>query len=395
MYKPIRWIAGTCKVRLNGAEPQQCLNRLSAARVQFWDPFLVDEFSYTVTVYASKLGLIQNLAELSQCSLSIEKQSGFLFQFGGLRRRIPFLCMLLLTIFLCILLHNRVWYFSVEGNTHVPDQKILRAVASCDVGVGTKGKDIVPQQVKDHVLAMIPELSWLTVRQNGCRAIVVVREKQFPTEQVNRKELYDIVAARPGIVDEISVLDGSAVCALGDLVDSGDKLISAYVDLEYKLRAAGARGEVYARTWHTELTKIPLDFAKKIYRDQEKTISYLCFGKKRIKLSRSSGIPALTCDKITQTKPLTLPGGFQLPVTLVRETYRHFDPAFLQMEEEQALVFLKAFAARQVTASMIAGQILSSDDSVICDGKTLTLRAEFACREMIGRKVNAEIFKED
>ena len=391
----LRRIRGEECIILTGAAPYLCLNRFTSAGLTFRDPETVSEFSVQVTILAKDRQRAELLAELAQCEFGVLKRTGILWCFAGLLKRVPFLALLCFTVVFTFVLQNRIWFISVEGNYLVPDQEILRAAASCGAGIGVRGKDIVPQKIKDRVLAQIPALSWLTVRQNGCRAVISVREKESIREPDDRREISNVEAVCPGVIEEISVLDGSAACKVGDVVEKGDVLISAYVDLEYKIRAAGARGEVFARTWHTEIVHIPLEYRKKMPTEKEITISYLCFGKKSIKLSRSSGIPHGACDKITQTSPLKLPGGLCLPVTLVRETYRFYDSSFALISEEQARAIVSAYAVRHVSDQMAAGEILTSDFSHVCDGAVLSLRAELTCREMIGRRVKAEIFKED
>lgn len=395
MYSPVRWLLGYVNLRIEGASPADCLNRFTAEHLLFWNISGENEFSVQICIPVKELSRALAIAENAQCQALVICKQGLMQQFGGLMRRLPFLLALLFTILLSQWLSARVWFFSVEGNAAVPDGMILRAVAECGIAPGTRGKDIVPQTIKDHVLAEIPQLSWLTVRQSGCFATVVVREKEFPSKQENRRELCNIEAVRPGIVEEITVLDGSARCNIGDTVNTGDVLISAYIDLETGARVTGAAGEVFARTWREATAVTPSVFMEKQYTGKEVTVRYLCIGKKQIKLSRDSGISDATCDKITETSALILPGGLNLPLVLVTETYRDYDSASTCRSEDAAKEGLISFSRNLTSGAMVAGQILREDYTCTNAGDVFVLRADFECRELIGKKVKAEIYKED
>jgi len=395
MYSPVRWFLGFVRLRIEGASPADCLNRFTAERLLFWDIFAENEFSLQVSIPAKALSRALGISENAQCQASVIRRHGFARQFGGLLPRLPFLLSLLFTLVLTQWLSARVWFFSVEGNAAVPDAMILRAVAQCGVVPGTRGKTIVPQTVKDHVLAEIPELSWLTVRQNGFFATIAVREKELPIRQENRRVFCDVEASRPGILEEITVLDGSAKRKIGDTVNTGDLLISAYIDLETGARVTGAAGEVFARTWRDETVITPSSFREKKHTGKEITVRYLCIGKKQIKLSRDSGISGVTCDKITKTSALTLPGGLKLPIYLVTETLRIFESGNGRLSEDHAKQMLIDYARDRTSDAMIAGQILHEDFTCTNAGGVFILRGDFECREMIGKKVKAEIYKED
>jgi len=395
MNRLICWILGYCRVKISGAYPEGCLNRFSGEHLMFWDPRTLDEFTVSLSIPAGDLSLGRTLAEQTQCSIEQVAEFGLPSKLRRLKKRIFFIILFALVIAVCILLSRRVWFYRVEGNHSVPSQKIIREVRSAGVSVGTKGKDIVPQKVKDRVLARIPELAWLTVTQSGGSAVIVVREKLLPEPVRDRHCLQNIVAVRSGIVDELSVLDGSPEVKKGDAVDQGQLLISAYVDLEYKIRATCARGEVYAATWHRYEMVIPEEYKKKLYNGQEKTVRYLCFGKKQFKISGDSEVLECSSEKRTDISVLTLPGGYELPVCLIRETYRFYETEPGIMEQDTAEELLHTAAQRRANSSMVAGEIKNTTVNSIMSGGLVCLTADFACREMIGRSVDAEIFKDD
>ena len=75
---------------------------------------------------------------------------------------------------------------------------------------------------------------------------------------------------------------------------------------------------------------------------------------------------------------LTLPGGFQLPVALVTETYRLCETQSISRPdgEDQMAEAARRYVLEQMTAGTIASEQLTVQGGYVT--------AEFACREMIG-----------
>ena len=79
---------------------------------------------------------------------------------------------------------------------------------------------------------------------------------------------------------------------------------------------------------------------------------------------------------------ITLPGGFRLPVAIVKETYVFREVVPVSEENPEGL---RQFAEHYVQAQMIAGRILNASITFEASETGLYLNGSFLCREMIGR----------
>lgn len=395
MNRMILWFAGYALVEISGVELQQTFNGLAKEKIPFWDIASVDEFTACIKVLVKDLKSVETIAEQNMCAMKCIETFGFLKSYGGLRLRWALLASMSLCILLILLLPQRVWFFKVEGNAEVPADRILRSVLANGVGYGTLGKAIVPQKIKDRVLLEIPELEWLTVTQNGACATIVVREKQTQGAADDRRVPKNIIASADGIVEEITVLDGAPTVEIGQTVTKGDLLISGYIDLEYKIRATAAQGEVYARTWEEISAVTPKIYDQKCYTGATKTIRYLEIGKYRIKLSYGSGIFTTKCDKMTKRKALTLPLGLTLPIAIVKETLVNYETKEQALQCKEADALLRQEVLERKNESMIAGEILYPRVECTEQDGLYHLNGSLECREMIGRTVSANIFKDE
>ena len=82
---------------------------------------------------------------------------------------------------------------------------------------------------------------------------------------------------------------------------------------------------------------------------------------------------------------ITLPGGYSIPVALVRETYlfremetQSLDTCFLQETIIEA-------GRDYLKAQLVAGQILNGTESFSFEEDTCSMNGAYLCREMIGR----------
>ena len=101
------------------------------------------------------------------------------------------------------------------------------------------------------------------------------------------------------------------------------------------------------------------------------------------------------CDKMVERKPLTLPGGLELPVTLVVETYVPYERHPAKLSQLDAQLLLEQTAEDVVKEDMVAGEILGEDSTLTLRGGVYTLHWEMECHEMIAKSVELDYSEED
>jgi hypothetical protein len=212
-----------------------------------------------------------------------------------------------------------------------------------------------------------------------------VKERTEEQSDQIDKRVCSIVAARDGVIQEITVRQGNRVCTTGQAVKAGQVLISGYTDCGICIRATRADGEVYAETRRAMTAVMPLALVKKGDVTRQETKFSLCIGKKQINFSKDSGISTATCDKMYSVYPVILPGGLELPVSVVKETVLYYDTAEAAVDEAQTEQRIKQYADRYLTAAMTAGRILQKQEAIDWTDDRCCLRGEYACLEMIGK----------
>ena len=210
-----------------------------------------------------------------------------------------------------------IWDFQVTGNDTVPTEKILRALEHNGVAIGTRSLSFDQEELRNHVLLELGDISWLSVNVKGCTAHVQVVERRRPPEIVDRSRPANVVAARDGLVTKLEALDGRALVAAGAVVTRGQLLISGVSDSHSDgVRFMRGSGRVYARTWYTLSVLVPLTTAEKTGEGETARRVALDVGKQRYSsslypnMNRNCPYP-LSCTPFPRCSPPDIPFRFR------------------------------------------------------------------------------------
>lgn len=381
-------LRGQVRIRVECAFPERVLNLCGVRDLAFWDLEWESAAVFTCRMSRRDYAVLRRAAEQLECTLSVVGREGVPFFLGRFRHRQALVVGLVgcgLTLFLGSFF---VWDYEIEGNEAVPEERILRALENCGVGIGSFGLSLDGEDIRNHVLLEIPELSWIAVNVSGCRANVQVRERKEPPELLDETTPTNVVARRSGLVLEIRDWNGMGTVLPGTAVTEGQLLISGVEDLDtLGARVLAGMGSVQARTWYSLSTTIPLTGLQKQYTGREQTKISLVFGKHRVKFFSNSSIEAGNYDKIISRTPLSLLG-VPLPVTVVTETFRFYETAPAALNKAAVEELGEQILTEQLEA-MVApyGTVTSTLCSSRQRGEALEITLKAECVEEIAESV--------
>ena len=381
----INRVRGQVWLRVTCPYPERVLNLCSARKLAFWDLEWEGAETFTCRMSRGDHRILSRAAEKLDCTIEIVRREGAPYTLAKLRHRQA----LAVGIAVCgtaVLIGSFfVWDIQIAGNETVPREVILRSLEKNGVHRGCFGFALNGEDIRNHVLLEIPELSWVAVNVSGCRANVEVRERRTAPKPLDRKIPCNLVARRDGLVLRVQALGGVPQVLKGMSVTEGQLLISGVEDTgTFGTRFTAGLGSVEGRTWYTLTANVPLTGAEKRYTGREKRLRSVIFGSRRIKFFANSSIDSDQCDKITKRTPVRI-CGIPLPITWETETLRFYETepvtvtqARRQKETGAALEeYLHSLVDPygEVTASQVASRLRG-------DVLTVTLTAE--CREELG-----------
>ena len=392
IQKVMSLLRGTVRVRVESAFPERVLNVCAARGIPLTEPRFLGEEVISLAVARRDWSQFKAACADLGAAASVEHVAGAPFLIGRLRRRRALLagaalCLALLALSACF-----VWDVRVEGAERVPEERVLRVLASLGMRRGSFAFSFNQHDLCNRALLQIPELSWLTVNVRGCRATVIVRERVEKPQIVNESAPTNVVAKRDALVTAVRAFDGEARVLPGTTVRRGQLLISGVVDTRGVASPAvgerflAGKGEVWGRTWYELSTKIPLYALQKTPCEGEWRTGAVLWGENRLKFRiKGAGNLSTKYDKIIDREQWTLPGGIPLPVTWVTETYRPYGTIRVERGRDEAEAMGRATLERRLSEQLgESGEIVSARVSSAVQGEWLLVTLSAECIEQIG-----------
>ena len=378
-------LGGMVMVELTSADPVGALQESAQKGIILSHVERLSDLSLHCEIKRRDWRRLQHMAKKRGDTLKICQRQGFYWSFRRLYRRMVLLSGFAVLLILVLYLPTRVLFVQVEGNEMLPDARIIEAAEQSGIRFWASRREVRSERVKNALLGSLPELGWAGVNTKGCVAVISVRERISTEADTKKWEVCSIVAAKDGIVESCTALEGNLLCRVGQAVKEGEVLISGYTDLGICIRACRADGEIFART-RQKMDVITLSQCQ--VQGDVTAVKHqysLLIGKKRINLWKDSGIWQGSCDRMYEEYYITLPGGFSFPVAFVRESllYRETeenapDAALLRDSMTDA-------ARRYLTEHMVAGRILNGTETFRQGTDTCRMEGIYLCSEMIGR----------
>ena len=384
-------LAGTITLELTSADTAGSMAFIIGRSIPVFEVQSIDDLTVRFCIQRQYFQKLNQITRKRGETLRILRKQGLYWDMKGMLHRPVLAAGILLMLMLLCYIPGKIFFVRVEGNSTVPTRQIIAAAEECGIRFGASRREVRSEKMKNALLSSLPELQWAGVNTYGCTAVISVSERAAnpPAELIT--DISSICASRDGIILSCTVTNGNGLCNVGQAVKEGQILISPYTDCGLCITATRAEGEILALTSRELKVFAPSQQQNRVAILSETAKYSLIIGKNRINFYKGSGISDATCGKMYSKYVLTLPGGFALPVVLVKETAVTYDYSPAQISDEAANVLLNDFIDRYLKQQMIAGSITDRHESIALDGGVYCLTGKYACTEMIGRRQQAKI----
>ena len=385
---------GVASITITSAYPAGTLQKIQDAGICIYDVSAHDAFRICFSAKRKDIRSIIRICGKRGDRIDIEGWTGYIFYILRLLKRPLFLVGLLCWLFLSLWLPTRILFVFVSGADRISDTYILECAADCGIRMGASSKFVRSEHIKNTLLSQIPTLQWVGVNTSGCVATISIREKIPKDMPPPKVAITDILSTQDAIVKEITVHEGTALCQPGQVVKKGQALISCYQDNGQVLQFTGARGEVFGESKRYLHATTPLYAYKRTRILSQSVKNHIVIGKNPIFFHKDSGILDDSCVKMYEVKECVLPGGFSLPILLVREYITEYavEPVVVSGTD---LGWLSDYIEDYLENDLIAGSILSAQISTEQTDDTFSIYGTYDCREMIADYECKGILEED
>ena len=380
MGKLLDNMRGYCTIKIKGCEPEKFLNILAGYRLEFWDAKKIDEYTIILNTRFSDRNKLTELAKTLNLEVEIIKAAGLPKELKKIKGRYVFAILPVILLILLTASAFFVWKIEIIGNEEVSQTEIINALASCGVKVGAYHPAFSNDMIRNQLLTEIPKLKWASVRVYGSRVNVQVRERTEIPKDFDKNEAVKIVAKHSGVIETISVKSGTPLKQKNYTAAKGDVLVEGTVKgLDGSVSLVHADAEIRARTYREINCIMPVKYKEKRYNDKNYVSYGILIGSKAINFSKSSRIFDANCDNIIEEKKLSIPGLFEMPISIIKTQSLGFELEACQYEDDEAESILKS-ALKKALEDEIGenGSIEKESFSIVKSGEfyVAALRAE-------------------
>ena len=234
-------------------------------------------------------------------------------------------------------LSNTALDIEIYGCQNVSEERILTALRNSGIKVGAFIPNVNFRKAEREIAIAEDELSWIGIRNIGCRVLVEVSETVYPPESVPSNHPCNVVSERDAQVVYAEVYNGELVPMLGEAVCKNDLLISGTCEGKYgNTRLVHASGKIIGRYTQKQVFTQPLTFVDRV-EDETVNIRQLYIG--GIRLPIWGGKAPVSDDmEITEAENPFRFMNLTLPMGIVVSEYRPYHPEQITVLPETAFM---------------------------------------------------------
>ena len=388
ILKIIRWIFGYVIFEINSKDIKNFLNLIKRLNVRIWD---IDKIN---NVMSAKVNLVEyknlsNIAKRNNIKLTMIGQIGCPLIYNTHKNRKG----ILLGIFLFFLTIHAfsfyIWKINVIGIENLNKQTVINKINENGILVGSLKKKINTQVVNQNLMAMIPDVSWVSVNIEGCIANVYLKEKIKTPDIENSQEAQDIKALCDAQIIRMETFSGTPLVKPGDAVIKDQILVSSHViDSQNIISNVYANANVWGKIGCEITEKEDLKQIAKIKTGNKKEIlKFFIFGKE-FNINFWESIDK-NWKKEKQLKTLNILG-LELPIKYGKEKFYEWNEVKIKITKEEALESAKKRAYEKLNIEYNDNEILEKFEDFTINEENVIFRLKIQCIKNISvpKKIN-------
>lgn len=276
---------------------------------------------------------------------------------------------------------SRVWIIDVSftgsaaalGN----EAALRRCIAAEGLKPGTAVSAVDADLLQKRLLAEAGDYSFIGVRVQGVRLLVEAAPEVPAPELYQIDRARDLVAARDGVVESVTVHSGEACVQTGDTVRTGQTLIRGEEDkTREETTPVAALGEVVARCWYEGSAEGEIETGVLLPSGRSERACRLHLFSLSLPLTECASYPLEKME--VEILPVV---GLFLPLEIVRTTHIELEPHLQRVDSAALQAHLTALARAEAQAKLAADgidcEIASGWEDVTQDGGRMCVRAVY------------------
>ncbi|MGE5672964.1 MAG: sporulation protein YqfD [Mycobacterium leprae] len=221
----VAWVWGYLRIGVYGDQIERFLNLALKHGLYLWD---TDRDAERMRAHLSihDFRRLRPVARGAHCRVRILTRRGLPFKLTRLWRRPALIAGAFACLAFLLWATGHVWVVKVRiSGPQLLDPRAVSAVAAeAGLRAGVWKRQVDVTRVQQYVQTRLWEASWVIVRLQGTRAVIEVVEK--PGWGGSQEAFcVNLVARKPGVVEQVVPFQGEPTVKRGDVVKAGDVLV--------------------------------------------------------------------------------------------------------------------------------------------------------------------------
>lgn len=331
------YLNGYVIIKIEGLTLERFLNLAATKDIYLWDIKRIDYTLLEMKVSIEGFRELKDIVKKVGCHVEIIEKKGLPFIFYKFKNRKMLGIGILVFLVLVIYLFSILWDIQIIGNERINVEDIIKVLGKENIKSGIIKYKIDRDYIKEILLNEFDDFSYVSVEIKGTKLILEVKEQELPPEQIDSSIPCNIIANRKGIIVKPIVRNGKSLIRKGDVVETGDLLVSGIIEKEgedeYVL--VHSEGEILAQTRYSIKIEEPIMKIIKKETGRTKEFKEIKVGKKGFQFFKEE-IPFEHYEEEVQEVQL-FKNKINLPVKIFIHRYKEVE----QLEIKQNIDFLK------------------------------------------------------
>lgn len=376
--KILRYILGFVRFRIYGEFPERLINQLGKNEIAIWNIEKKGEY-IEADIFKKDYFNIRKLKLKNKSRTRVVKRYGLPFTMRRYKNRSGMAIGFFIFVVALGLFSNFIWNITVTGNTHIEEEKIIKALSKYGLYEGVKIDSVDTRKLPSKLMLEVEGIAWATINIEKTVANVEITETE--KAEVETTEPSNLVASQDGTVTMLLITHGTKKVKVNQTVRKGDLLVSGIV--EYKngsfdfVRSAG---EIIARTNEKIVVEIP--YLQEYSIRTGRVVSRSVLSTPFFDLPLFLGNVNYQNEKVIKTTRISN-DKYYIPFDLITADYYEIVKKRVEISEEQAEEKGMAELEYLETEQLKDANIISKKINVKSDDKKLILIAEYICEKNI------------
>lgn len=331
LLSAMKYFQGYVYVHLTGYAPERFLNLCGNRDILIWN-LTPCEDGYCFCISVKGFKNLKPILKKTKTRVRIQKKAGMPFTAFRYRKRKVFGVGVFLFGILLYYLSGFVWNIEVNGNSYLSEEVILDFLKEENSAFGAKKSGISCGQLEESLRSRYSEVIWTSIKIYGTKMTVDIQENLLPEENYVQADdtVYDIVAAKDGVITNMITRNGTPLVAAGAEVKKGDILVSGRLEIQnddgevnqYLYHSSDA--DITAEVVYEYREVIEADYTDEVLTGNTSTNYKLQF------FNTIAGNPFFKTkyedySVVTDTRQLHFTDNFYLPVYFIKQTYQEYE----------------------------------------------------------------------